>query len=239
VPARGVGGDYYDFFDLGKGRIGIALADVAGKGIAAALIMSVVQASLRSLTSGSERSLANLTSQMNKLLLRSTGNSSYATFFYSEYDEATRKLRYVNAGHNPPMLLRARARDAGSARLTQSAGVTSSGVATAGAATAEAVKIEELTTGGLVIGLFAVARYEEGEVELRPGDLLIAYTDGVSEALNPVGEEFGEDRIRAALETYVHLPVAEMSERLMNDLKTWIAEAPQYDDMTFILMKMA
>jgi serine phosphatase RsbU (regulator of sigma subunit) len=111
-PARGVGGDYYDFLQLGDQQIGIALADVAGKGIAAALVMSNVQASLRSQTiaqHGSERpevSLTELVSTMNRLLCRSTDPSTYVTFFYSQFDERTRQLVFVNAGHNPPLLLR-------------------------------------------------------------------------------------------------------------------------------------
>lgn len=106
LPARGVGGDYYDFLDLGSRQIGIALADVAGKGIAAALIMSVVQASLRSLAGDNGASLAALAGKMNRLLHRSTAANSYATFFYAQFDEENRRLRYVNAGHNPPFLLR-------------------------------------------------------------------------------------------------------------------------------------
>ena len=106
MPARGVGGDYYGFLELGGQQIGIALADVAGKGIAAALIMSVVQASLRSLAENDGMSLADLARRMNRLLHRSTSANSYATFFYAQVDEGKRQLRYVNAGHNPPFLLR-------------------------------------------------------------------------------------------------------------------------------------
>ena len=106
LPARGVGGDYYDFLDLGNRQVGVALADVAGKGIAAALIMSVVQASLRTLSDMRNGSLADLATKMNRLLHRSTGSNSYATFFYAQVDELKHELRYVNAGHNPPMLLR-------------------------------------------------------------------------------------------------------------------------------------
>jgi len=106
LPARSVGGDYYDFLDLGDQRIGIALADIAGKGIAAALIMAVVQASLRIVAAEGETSLPDLAAKMNGFLHRSTGSNSYATFFYAQLDEHSRKLRYVNAGHNPPYLLR-------------------------------------------------------------------------------------------------------------------------------------
>jgi predicted permease len=215
IPARGVGGDYYDFLELGNHQIGIALADVAGKGIAAALIMSIVQASLRSLAGSNGASLGDLAAKMNRLLHRSTGTSSYATFFYGQFDEQQRRLRYVNAGHNPPMLLRA---------------VSSPD---------EANPIEELAAGGTIIGMFAQSKYEESSVDLKSGDVLIAFSDGVTEAHNPVDDEFGDDRLKDVLRRYAHLPIAEMSSQILNELKTWMADAPQFDDLTFILMKVA
>ncbi|HEX4168498.1 MAG TPA: ADOP family duplicated permease [Bryobacteraceae bacterium] len=207
LPARSVGGDYYDFVKVGDQNIGIALADVAGKGVAAALIMSVVQASLRILTDEGKVSLPELVAKMNRFLHRSTGFNSYATFFYAQMDEQTRQLSYVNAGHNPPYLLRA------------------SGV-------------EELSTGGMVIGMFAAASYEEGKVDLHSGDVLVAFTDGVTEALNLGEEEFGEERLKELLKSVTHLPVDEMATRITASLREWIGEAPQHDDMTFLVMKV-
>jgi predicted permease len=211
LPARSVGGDYYDFLDLGGQRIGIALADVAGKGVAAALIMSVVQASLRILATEGNLSLATLAARMNRYLHRSTGSNAYATFFYGQIDERTRQLRYVNAGHNPPCLLRCAADQS----------------------------IEELPAGGTVIGLFPQSSYEESAVDLRPGDVLMAFTDGVPEALNPQEEEFGEERLRNLLRQSAHLPVGEMAAKIAGELKKWIDNAAQYDDLTFILVKVA
>ncbi len=208
IPARGVGGDYYDFLDLGDRHLGVALADVAGKGIAAALIMSVVQASLRSLTGAPGGSLAEIAARLNRLLHRSTGSNSYATFFYAEVDEQRRSMRYVNAGHNPPYLLRG------------------DGV------------IEELTTGGTIIGMFARSSYEEAAVRLQTGDVLLAFTDGVPEALDPQDEEFGEDRLKQYLRSATHLPVDDMAAGLLQKLQAWISDAAQYDDLTFILMKV-
>jgi sigma-B regulation protein RsbU (phosphoserine phosphatase) len=210
VPARSVGGDYYDFLDLPGQRTAIALADVAGKGVAAALIMSIVQASLRVISSDPAISLPELAAKMNHFLYRSTGTNSYATFFYAQLDEARREMRYVNAGHNPPFLLRA------------------------GAST----DVEELVTGGTIIGMFPVARYEEGTVELRPGDVLAVFTDGVPEAQNPAEEEFGEERLKTLLGSLVDLPVEEMSARISQELKDWIRDAAQYDDLTYVLMKV-
>ena len=209
IPARGVGGDYYDFLDLGNEHIGVALADVAGKGIAAALVMSVVQASLRSLAETSGLSLADLAARMNRLLHRSTGTNSYATFFYARFDPSNRQLRYVNGGHNPPFLLR-------------SAGT----------------EIEELSVGGTIIGMFPVVRYEEGTVNLKSGDVLLAFTDGVSEAHDPNEEEFGEDRLKDLLRRTAHLPIPEMSAKILEELKVWMSDAVQFDDLTFIVMKL-
>jgi predicted permease len=210
LPARSVGGDYYDFLDLGGDHTGIALADVAGKGIAAALIMSVVQASLRVISSERDISLPELAAKMNYFLYRSTGPNSYATFFYAQLDQQTRELRYVNAGHNAPYLLRAGGDSA----------------------------VEELTTGGTIIGMFPQTRYEEGTLALHTGDILIVFTDGVTEALNPADEEFGEDRLKALLRQVATLPVEEMSAQITQELKAWIQDAAQYDDLTFVLMKM-
>jgi serine phosphatase RsbU (regulator of sigma subunit) len=211
LPARSVGGDYFDFLELDGDRTGIALADVAGKGIAAALIMSVVQASLRVIAAERDLTLPQLAAKMNYFLYRSTGPSSYATFFYAQLDQRNRQLRYVNAGHNAPYLLRS------------------------GAAS---MAVEELSTGGTIIGMFPQALYEEGTIDMRPGDVLIVFTDGVTEALNPSDEEFGEDRLKDLFRQVFHLPVEEMSARISQELKSWIQDAAQYDDLTFLLMKM-
>ncbi len=274
LPARSVGGDYYDFFDLGDGRIGIALADVAGKGVAAALIMSVVQASLRVLASEDNASLATIAAKMNRFLHRSTGSNAYATFFYGEIDERQRRLRYVNAGHNPPCLLRCAADrvsneqaqngppraagnrgdpvlhgGAGDAPLCaieeqaqngppRAAGNRGDPVLHGGAGDAPLCVIEELAAGGTVIGLFPQSTYEESAVDLHPGDVLIAFTDGVPEALNPQDEEFGEDRLKDLLRRVAGLEVSEMASRIASEMKAWIDTADQYDDLTYILVKV-
>ncbi|MGH9630993.1 MAG: PP2C family protein-serine/threonine phosphatase, partial [Bryobacteraceae bacterium] len=217
LPARTVGGDYYDFLDAGDHRIGIALADIAGKGVAAALIMSVVQASLRIISAEGDISLPQLAAKMNHFLHRSTSSNSYATFFYAQIDERNRQLRYVNAGHNPPYLLR-------------SIDVHPSGDLIP--------DIQELTTGGTVLGLFPQMSYQEATVDLRPGDVLIAFTDGVTEALNPEEEEFGEERLKDVLRRVVHLPVHEISSRISDELRMWIKDAAQHDDLTFIVMRV-
>ena len=210
LPARSIGGDYYDFLDAGEHRIGIALADIAGKGIAAALIMAVVQASLRILSAEENISLPQLAAKMNRFLHRSTRSSSYATFFFAQIDERSRQLHYVNAGHNPPYLFRS---------------IGSS-------------EIEELSTGGTVLGMFPQVSYQEATVDLKPGDVLVAFTDGVTEALNPQEEEFGEERLKNLVRQVIHLPAQEMSARISRELRNWIQDAAQYDDLTFLIMKV-
>lgn len=212
LAARSIGGDYYDFLQIGEHTLGIAVADVAGKGIAAALIMAVVEASLRIVASEEGIRLPEIAARMNRFLHKSTGFSSYATFFYAQLDEDKRQLRYVNAGHNPPYLLRS---------------------------LAEGAPIEELSAGGIVIGMFPVASYEEAVVDLRPGDVLLAFTDGVPEALNTEGEEFGEDRLKALVRRAAILPIEELTKLVSQELRDWVGTAPQHDDITFVVMKVS
>ena len=218
LPARSVGGDYYDFLDLGNHRVGIALADIAGKGVAAALIMAVVQASLR-IVADEDTSLPKLAEKINGFLHRSTGSNSYATFFYAQLDEESRRLTYVNAGHNPPFLFRSSPRPAG-------------------AHADSGIEIYELNVGGTVLGLFPQMTYEQGTLDLRTGDVLIAFTDGVTEALNVAEEEYGETRLKDLLRTVIHLPAAEISARISEELRQWIKNTDQYDDLTFVIMKV-
>lgn len=209
VPARTVGGDYYDFLDLGDARIGIAVADVSGKGIAAALVMSVVQASLRVLSTEGGLKVSDLAAKMNAFLHQSTGANKYATFFYAQVDEPRRQLRYVNAGHNPPYLVRQTAGD---------------------------VEITELKEGGTVLGLFPSMVYDEARVDLQPGDLVVAFTDGVTEAVNTAGEEFGEERLKRLLADSVGATAQEVSARLSAGVRDWIGAAEQHDDVTVVVL---
>ncbi|HEU4691177.1 MAG TPA: PP2C family protein-serine/threonine phosphatase, partial [Vicinamibacterales bacterium] len=193
------------------------LADVSGKGVAAALIMSVVQASLRIIASDGDISLPRLAARMNEFLYRTTPGNKYATFFYAQVDADRRQLRYVNAGHNPPYLVRAR-RDT--------------------AAPGEEEQMEELTTGGAVVGMLPGLSYEEATVDLCSRDVLLAYTDGVTEAHNPDNVEFGEERLKALLREVAHLSADGIRTRIEAELKAWIKDAEQYDDLTFVVMKV-
>ena len=227
VPARRIGGDYYDFVELRDRELGIALADVSGKGVAAALIMSVVQASLRIIASEGDVSPPRLVARMNQFVHRSTPSSKYATFFYAQLDHERRRLRYVNAGHNAPYLLRAGRASTGDRSSPD-----------AGSPLAASAEIEQLSVGGTVVGMFPDMDYEEATVELCAGDVLLAFTDGVPEAHNPEDEEFGEERLQQLLRQTAHLPAEEISARISAEMKDWIRDAEQYDDLTFIVMKV-
>lgn len=245
IPARGVGGDYYDFLVLNRRQVGVAVADVAGKGISAALLMSIVQASLRSQLAGSDGHLSNirltdLVSSMNTLLHRSTGPHSFASFFYAQLDLSTRVLTYVNAGHNPPLLVRA----AGSP-------VTGDDSAQAMRAAAGAVEqiqpipahtclnpISLLNRGGTVIGAFSNACYEQESIQLNAGDVLIAYTDGLTEARSPDGEEFGDTRLLNLAGEFADLSASDLSEQIVRGVQDWCRDHPRHDDLTLVIMKI-
>ena len=239
-PARGVGGDYYDFIVLDDGKVGIAVADVAGKGISAALLMCTVQASLRSQAQTVNGNLTALVSSMNRLLHVSTDAASYATFFYAQFDERTGLLTYVNAGHNPPMLVRA-------SRSVRAQGV---GFAGAGAHIGlEQLRDERrgeegladftlLTKGGPIIGAFNDCVYEQETIQMESGDLLVAYTDGVTEARNADDQEFGEASLRRIIDSSAHLPAQRLSEQIVDRVREWCGEVPPHDDLTLVVMRI-
>jgi sigma-B regulation protein RsbU (phosphoserine phosphatase) len=247
LPALRVGGDYYDYFDTDERRTAIAIADVAGKGIAAALLMSTVQASLRCQLTAGDKSLAEIVSSMNRLLQRSTGDGSYATFFLAQFDQRTHGLTYVNAGHNPPLLVHAvpaspRAAgeflhvSEGSPRFLSNRAVgTSAGPA---ASVTEEPGIRRLTTGGPIIGTFLNGPYEQETIQLQSGDMLVVYTDGVTEALNSAGVEFGEEKLRTIVVESQRLPAREAAARVIAQVLEWQGQAAQHDDITLIVVKV-
>jgi serine phosphatase RsbU (regulator of sigma subunit) len=175
AQAREVGGDYYDFLELRPGRLALVLADIAGKGISGALLMANLQANLRSQYALALDDIQQLLVSVNRLFYENTSDNSYATLFFADYDDSTQRLRYVNCGHLPPLLLRA-----GSASVSQ---------------TEAQPVIEHLDSTSTVLGLFENWQCNVAETTLNPGDLLLLYTDGVTEALNRAGEDFGESRL--------------------------------------------
>jgi serine phosphatase RsbU (regulator of sigma subunit)/catechol 2,3-dioxygenase-like lactoylglutathione lyase family enzyme len=169
IQARQVGGDYYDFLDLGQNRLGFVIADISGKGIAAALLMANLQANLRSLCAIAEQQPVRLLRSVNQLFCENTTDGAFATLFFAEYDDTTRTLRYANCGHLPALLLRG---DNTVARLEATA---------------------------TVLGIFKKWDCDVGECRLAPGDLLAFYTDGITESFNHADEEFGEQRLLDSL----------------------------------------
>jgi sigma-B regulation protein RsbU (phosphoserine phosphatase) len=209
-PAREVGGDYYDFLDLPDGRLGIAIGDVSGKGVGAALMMASLEASLRALAPV-VLNPADLMGRVNSLVSQASTSNRFATLFYAEYHPATGCLTYVNAGHNAPIVLR-----------------NSGG----------ACEVLRLDIGGPVIGLLP-QRYEQGVFSLEGGDLAVLFTDGVSESMNIRDEEWGEERLIELAKACHALPPQEGMRRILAAAQAFAGGAPQHDDMTLVLLRVA
>ena len=209
--ALGVGGDYYDFILLSPTQLGIAIGDVSGKGVPAALLMATLRAYLRGAqTIHHQADLTEVMRNLNKLVFESSDANRYATFFYGELDLTSRTLTYVNAGHNPPMLFRHA--DGGREAL-------------------------RLDLGGPVVGLMEDCSYLQACVTLAAGDVLVAYTDGISEAMNAADEEWGEDRLMDAVRPNRAEAARTLIDRLMVSADTFVAGAPQHDDMTLLIVR--
>jgi sigma-B regulation protein RsbU (phosphoserine phosphatase) len=206
--ARGVGGDYYDFLPLASGRLGIALADIAGKGLPAALLMASLQALTRSHAPTHVSALREMASELNRHLVESSDGARFATLFFGVYDDEARRLRYVNAGHLPPIVLR-RECDGD-------------------------VSLHRLETGGMVLGLFPDQVYEEGTARLCPGDRLLIFSDGVTEAAAPSGEMFGEERLLKSVQEHAAEDIELLPERLLEAVDRFVGASPQQDDITVI-----
>jgi sigma-B regulation protein RsbU (phosphoserine phosphatase) len=217
-PARMVSGDYYDFVQLNSEWTAVAIGDIAGKGVSAALLMASIQSSLRAqlgsclpLTNGTSSpvfapSTAELTGALNRQLFESTSSEKFATFFVALYHERTSDLFYTNAGHLPPVLIR-------------------SG------------QPHRLEVNGMVLGAFPDQTYERGYLKLRPGDLLAAFTDGITEPENEYGEEFGEGRLIDLLTQNVNRPLNEIAQQVTDVVQEWGGPFEPPDDMTLLLLR--
>ena len=225
-PAGFVGGDYYDFMQLANGNIGMAVADVAGKGFAAALLTFMIHAFLRSqaLSAGTgpayRVSLSQLATSLNRLLFASTSSASYVTLFYASYEESSGRLSFINAGHNAPFVLHAHPTTGEISAHPHSNGVM------------------RLESGGPMLGLFQDCPVQESSFQLRAGDFLFAYTDGAIDAVNPAGEEFGEDRLLTLVKSKAHLPAIKARDEIFRGIEEWCGEAAQPDDITMVVLKV-
>ena len=208
LPAREVGGDYYDFLELRPGRLGLVLADIAGKGVSGALLMANLQANLRSQYAMAVDDLARLLTSVNHLFYENTDDASYATLFFADYDDSTRNLRYANCGHWPGVMLRADG------------------------------KADWLRSTCTVMGLFETWECKIAEAKLGPGDTLVLYTDGVTEASNAEQEEFGQMRLLETLQRHSRLGVEELMKAVLEAVQRF-SGGKQEDDITLIVARAA
>jgi serine phosphatase RsbU (regulator of sigma subunit) len=208
VPCYEVGGDYYDFVPIDADRLGVIIADVSGKGISASLLMASLRAALLAeVNPGYE--IAQMAARLNDFVFRSSGLSSFITFFYGELDRRSGELRYVNAGHNPPFILDAKG-----------------GQATLG-------------SSGFPLGMFPQATYETGAVRLGPGDVAVLFTDGIPEGRNAQNEDFTEARLKNLVLAYRRLPASELSLKIIADVQGFATGAEPCDDITLVVIKRA
>lgn len=208
TPCYTIGGDYFDFIDRPNG-LAVTLGDVSGKGASAALMMMVLRAMVH-FACQREAEVLTILSQTNGVMFDNSPAQFYVTFFFGDLETASGKFRYVNAGHIPPILYRAKSRT-----------------------------IERLTAGGTVIGLFAETPFEAGEVEFAPGDILLVFSDGLSEAWGQDEEEFGEERMGELVRDNASLPARELEQTIQNEVEAFTAGARATDDRTLIVVKRA
>jgi len=201
-----VGGDYYDFVPIAETRVGLAIADVSGKGIPAALIMAGFRMSLLA-EIRNEFAIRAVMRKVNSLLHESTDRDKFVTAFYGVLDFKNKVLIFSNAGHNPPILRRADGR------------------------------FEYLEEGGVALGVLPDARYDERPIALRPGDLLVLYTDGITETEAPNGEQSGTRRLEQAMEHVREKTASEIVEGLVTEVTRWAGEKGVSDDLTLIVLK--
>ena len=205
IPARGISGDYYDVMVLPDGRVALAVADISGKGISAAILMANLQAVLRTITQ-TAGSPCEVCSALNHHLHQVTDSAKFATFFYAEWNNTERRLRYVNAGHHSPIL------------VGSNFG-------------------KRLESGGFPLGMFGDAEFQTGELTLEPGDLLVIYSDGITEAESQTGDEFGEHRLQAAVEANSTKPLVELQAAVLEAVRKWSGSGEPQDDMTLLIVR--
>ncbi len=208
-PAHSIGGDAYDFFLTREGHLMASIADICGKGVPAALLMAGLQASVRGLCAGGVSDMGELMNRLNALLWESTPRNRFATMWCGQYDPATGILHHVSAGHGQPVVLRA------------------SG------------QLERPQCRGMALGLTRAARYTAGHFHLGPGDLVAVCTDGVTEARNPAGEEFGEDRWAAVVADAAAFPPERVVAHVLQSVDEFAEGAEQHDDLTIIALRSA
>jgi sigma-B regulation protein RsbU (phosphoserine phosphatase) len=206
IPSRYVGGDFYDLIPLKDGRSVFALGDVSGKGIAAALLAAMAQGVLQA-QFGSNLPLTEVIASLNKVIVHRSASNSFITLFCSVLDREGH-LTYINAGHNPPILVRTNGES------------------------------EELSTKSVVLGAFDFAEYKPLQTRLETGDVVVIFTDGVTEAVNARNEMFGDERLDKLIKSSVNLSAEEIKQRILDEVLAFTRGLPQGDDITLIVLKM-
>ena len=206
IPALEVGGDFYDFIPLGKDRWGLVIADVSGKGVPAALFMALSRTLIRASTLANADPAVAI-GHANQLICEDSKTDMFVTLFYAILDSRAMTLDYVNAGHNPPLLLKGTSSD-----------------------------VVLLKARGIALGLTDEMDLQSARMDLRPGDVLVLYTDGVTEAINDHEEEFGEQRLLSVIMENRTLPAAELLEKILNAISTFAGNRPQHDDITLLIL---
>ena len=201
-----IGGDYYDFITRHDGKMLIALGDVSGKGTAAALLMSSLHAAIHGQVAA-RSSLDEVVRSVNQYLADNTPANRFVTLFVAELDPSTGDLKYINAGHNPPLIGRMSGH------------------------------IEQLSSGGFPLGIFPSAEFEVGETQLQPGESLVIYSDGVSEANNIKEEEFGMERLMDVVRRNLPASAAGLRDKVESALSAFTQTAPANDDITLVIVK--
>lgn len=207
IPAREVGGDFYDIFPAAGGNYALVIADVAGKGVPASLFMALTRTAIR-IVSRREHSAHRVLDRSNTIFIEDAGSPSFVTVFFALIDKETRTLTFVNAGHNPPLICH----DSGN--------------------------FDDLGPTGPVIGLVDNPEYGEENIHLAPGDVLVMYTDGITEAINNSEAMFGEERLKDVIRQSAGLPADGIVAAIRDAVISYCGEAPQYDDMTIVVVKV-
>jgi sigma-B regulation protein RsbU (phosphoserine phosphatase) len=210
-PARGLSGDYIDYFAMTAGHLGLAVGDVSGKELPAALLTSSLHSTIRALRFTQSSKLPELVQSIHELIYEICPDNGYATLFVARFDPVERRLHYVNAGHEPPFVLRKNG---------------------------EHYRTIFLESGGPGIGMFRKPSYREGVVSLSPGDVMIAYTDGLCETRNKRDEEWGWARFLEKVESSAQAHAREIVDAVMQEAETFADGAPQYDDVTLWVGKV-
>ncbi len=204
IPARGISGDYYDVIPLRDGRLAISIADISGKGISAAILMSNLHAVLRTLAA-SRCTPAEVAARLNQHLYQVTQGARFATIFYAEWDRAERQLCYINAGHNAPILVGANG-------------------------------VHRLAARTPPLGIFPNSEFEVDQTSMDPGDLLVLFSDGITEAGASQGREFGDEQLARLVPAHAAKPLAEIQDRILDAVESWAAKDLE-DDMTLLLVR--